>query len=385
MMFTLSEALEAIKDKPEFRAVHREFGTVIDYALETESTFVGKTERESMILTNLRGTCFFPDGEISRLMYHKFKNVGQSTEYAPDTFDLSQPHKIEEKLDGSLIGPIMFPDGHWVLGTRAGITDVSMLASKFLTELSTTDYARWAQYRELIDVCLSLDLTPLFEFVSRANKIVIDYIDPNLILTGIRSTLNGKYSDITTIKSIYPLVSQVEVLTTEKSNINDLISLVRDWPQTQEGVVVKFSSGRFCKIKGGAYVLAHRTLDGIRHEKNVLELVMTNAIDDILPIVDADTRSMLTQYAESVNHFIDMHNYRLNSEFKVLKAQAGEDRAKFANLVKENAMIYSTGLFKMFSGQSFDMREIVKKSYGSSTAVESIRWLIGPSYFIFKP
>ena len=39
----------------------------------------------------------------------------------------------------------------------------------------------------------------------------------------------------------------------------------------------------------------------------------------------------------------------------------------------------------MFSGQSFDMREIVKKSYGSSTAVESIRWLIGPSYFIFKP
>ena len=80
-MFTLQEALEAVKDKPEFSVNTRDFGTVIDYNVAFKETFVGKTDRETGILKNLRGTCFGPDGSIVRLPYHKFHNLNENEEY----------------------------------------------------------------------------------------------------------------------------------------------------------------------------------------------------------------------------------------------------------------------------------------------------------------
>ena len=190
-MFTLNEVREVIKDKPEFRLVERDFGFVVDYAVEFEETFKGKTDRESEILINLRGTCFYPDGKISRLMWHKFKNMGQSEEYSPDKFDLFESHRIEEKIDGSCIAPIIFPFGNWELGTRAGVTDVSKKATNFLKSLESTNPKKYGQYISLINGCLSMDITPIFEYVGRDQRIVIDYPETKLIFTGARCMVSG--------------------------------------------------------------------------------------------------------------------------------------------------------------------------------------------------
>jgi hypothetical protein len=66
-MFTLQEALEAILSKPEFVWNQRDDFSVIDYNVAFKETFIGSTERETMILKNLRGTCFNADGFICSL------------------------------------------------------------------------------------------------------------------------------------------------------------------------------------------------------------------------------------------------------------------------------------------------------------------------------
>jgi tRNA splicing ligase len=130
-MFTLTEALEAIKNKPEFSVKDKGSYTVIDYNLKQKDTFVGLTEEDSEILLNLRGTAFDNEtGNIIRLGYKTFFNYGEFPEI-DSCLDFSEEHEITQKIDGSCIFPIYSKQGI-LLGTRAGVTDVSKLADDYL-------------------------------------------------------------------------------------------------------------------------------------------------------------------------------------------------------------------------------------------------------------
>jgi RNA ligase len=378
-MFTLQEALEAIKNKPEFNCNKRDFGFVIDYNVTFKETFVGSTPRETLILQNLRGTCFNEGGAIIRLAYHKFHNLNENDEYRPELFDFSQPHDIEEKLDGSMIAPILIGDGYR-LATRAGVTDVALKAEKFLLEMNYERYIKWRAYDKLIKDCLELGLTPIFEYCSRDQRIVIDYPEPKLILTGIRSMVTGRYLSLDlTDQLAEDHVDRVPLAVSEGSSINDLAAWVKSL-QGQEGVVVKFADGRFVKIKAEDYVLKHRALDGLRFEKDVLALVLKNELDDVLPLVTPDVKERLVKYRDSVQHMLELHQLRMEYEYKSMFANSA-DRKGFA----AQALVspYKVGLFRMYEGKFFSLTDFAKTKTGSASSVEEIRWLIGPSYDMF--
>jgi RNA ligase len=186
-MFTLPQALESIKDKTEFSVKDKGSYTVIDYNLNTKTTFVGRDEKETKILLNLRGTAFDNEtGKIIRLGYHKFFNYGEFPE-SDKLLDFSEEHEITQKIDGSCIFPLYSKQGI-LLGTRAGVTDVSKLADDYLETSGLKD-----TYFGFISYCEDIDVTPIFEFCSRANRVVIDYPEPMLVLTGLRCLDNGKY------------------------------------------------------------------------------------------------------------------------------------------------------------------------------------------------
>jgi len=84
-MFTLDEARAVLATKPEFGIYERDFGWVIDYNVSLFDTFVGATDRDTLILQNLRGTCFNHAGKIIRLPYHKFHNLNENPVYAAAT------------------------------------------------------------------------------------------------------------------------------------------------------------------------------------------------------------------------------------------------------------------------------------------------------------
>ena len=199
----INDVLPAIQDSPEFIVAEREHFTVVNYVVAHPETF---PEVATVALTNgdathfgifeseeahkaairreLRGIIFAKDGSILARRLHKFFNVNERDETQQHLIDLSQPHVILEKLDGSMITPIPIKD-HLRWGTKMGITDVSMGAETFVaTHPEYTEFAKW---------CKENNYTPIFEWVSRKQRIVVDYPEDNLILIAVRNNTTGEY------------------------------------------------------------------------------------------------------------------------------------------------------------------------------------------------
>lgn len=374
-MFTLNEALEVIKNKPEFVCNERAFGFVIDYNVAFADSFKGANARETLILQNIRGTCFDQHGKIIRLAYHKFHNLNENSDYAEANFQFGESHIVQEKLDGSMITPIPLGDG-WKFGTRAGVTDVADKAQRLLDSWSVNNYQKYLAYTSFIERCLKDELTPIFEFCSREQRIVIDYPEPALVVTGVRSNQNGEYITVSLRHYVGdPRIDVVRTVSTGTNNISEYAKIVKEL-KGQEGVVVKFWDGRFCKIKGDDYCLKHRALDGLRFEKDVLRLVLENGVDDVLPLVTEEMKVRLLAYQESVQGNVRAGERELVGLFEKYRNVA--TKKEFAELVTKSP--YKTGLFKMWDGTEYSLAKMVLSKCNSATSVEEVRWLIGKSW-----
>jgi RNA ligase len=180
----INDVLPAIQDSPEFIVAERDHFTVVNYMVAHPETFPEVTDVNSAIRRELRGIIFGKDGKVISRRLHKFFNVNERDETQQHLIDLSQPHVILEKLDGSMVTPIPVGD-HLRWGTKMGITDVSMGAEAFVA--AHPEYAEFAKW------CQENNYTPIFEWVSRKQRIVIDYPEDNLILIAVRNNTTGEY------------------------------------------------------------------------------------------------------------------------------------------------------------------------------------------------
>lgn len=372
-MFTLDEARAVLATKPEFGIYERDFGWVIDYNVSLFDTFVGATDRDTLILQNLRGTCFNHAGKIIRLPYHKFHNLNENPAYAAANYDFAALHTIQEKLDGSMIAPVPYANKTFRLGTRAGVTDVAMKAERFI---AIQEPCTRSDYRDFIFQCLADNMTPIFEYCARDQRIVIDYSTSALVLTSIRDNETGKYFDIHNHAGYVPdRVKIVRQVYTNDGSISDFAAVIKEL-QGQEGVVIKFADGRFVKIKGDDYCLKHRALDGLRFEKDVLQLVLKNELDDVLPLVADDVKERLTQYRDSVFNRLELARQELMGVWD--RHSTAPTKKEFAELIKDSP--YKTGLFKLWDGKEYSLVDFVLTKCSTQTAVDDVRWLIGKSY-----
>ena len=214
-------------------------------------------------------------------------------------FDSSNSESII--AHNSMIAPIYTREGT-VLGTRAGITDISMMAEVYARESGIN-------YSDFIYECLSLHYaTPIFEFCSRKNRVVIDYTEDKLVLTGIRFIETGEYVDYDMIKAIaadygVPVVMKTNSIINEafkdfQQSVSDLVN--------DEGIVIRFESGSMCghmvKMKSSQYVLQHRAVDSLKFAKDAIMLYLTGALDDILPVLSVDRREHVEEFIEDFAH-----------------------------------------------------------------------------------
>ena len=115
---------------------------------------------------------------------HKFFNVNERDETRAEHVDLNQEHVILEKLDGSMITSLPL-DGQMYWATKMGINDISMGAARFAE--ANSGYMDFA--RDMADA----KMTPIFEWCSRKQRIVIDYPQDRLVLTAVRDNQSGEY------------------------------------------------------------------------------------------------------------------------------------------------------------------------------------------------
>lgn len=186
---TINDVLPHIEGRSEFIVAEREFGTVINYVVATTNTFdmTGPDDLGGAIRRECRGLIFDRDGNIMSRPFHKFFNVNEREETQARLIDMSQPHVIMEKRDGSMVRPITI-NGYIRLATKMGITEVAMQAEKF--------FARNVKYKDFCIWCIDKGLTPIFEWTSPFNQIVLPYEEDILTLLAVRENISGKYLTI---------------------------------------------------------------------------------------------------------------------------------------------------------------------------------------------
>jgi RNA ligase len=370
---TIDDVLPHISGREEFLVMEKEGYTVIKYAVAFEDTFQWDSNDPvgSAIRRECRGITFDAEGNLICRKFHKFFNVGEKEETQLNKINLYEPHIVLEKLDGSCVIPQPSPDG-FVLTTKSGVTDISQQAEEFISDKP--------HYAKFIHSMFDGKLTPIFEWVSRKNRIVVDYENDNLILTAIRNTEMGNYLPYFNMLDLaehwnVPVVQAVDGLAVQ--NIELFVKQIREW-EDSEGVVLRFDTGHMVKIKADQYVLRHKTKDAINQEKNVISIILNDDVDDLIPLLTPEDTTRIQEFQHAFwLAFEDVAGEIYDLYRQIDKGQSQKDFALFA--VSSVLPHYQPFMFKLRKG--FPIKDLlieqIRKSLSSQTKIDASRWMWG--------
>lgn len=317
----IDQVKKAIEGRDEFIIAKREGYLVVNYMVALAETFPDISDDTSRILRECRGLVFCSEtGKVISRRLNKFFNVGERSETSMYTLPWDRLYIIMDKLDGSMVTPIPIKVGndiHIRWGTKMGITGVAMQAEEFV--------ATHPEYEILAKACCYSGYTPIFEWCTNQQRIVIDHPEDKLILLHIRDTVSGLYLsrigidsllEETNTKDKIPLVKTWD---SDKYTPNELVNIVRNLDDA-EGIVVQFHNGNMVKIKSDWYVRIHRAKDKISSDRRILECVLAGEFDDLIPILpkeDVDRvitleRSFNLALEENVNEILGLRNIIIN-------------------------------------------------------------------------
>ena len=393
LISNISDVLPAIDGRDEFVVAVKEGYTVINYNVMMADTFPTinvaggsakmRAERSlhNMLRRECRGIIFDSvTGDIIRRPFHKFFNVNERDETQDHSVDLSRDHAILEKLDGSMIAPFIV-DGEMIWGTKMGATDVAKPVEEFVKNNP--------HYVEFAEIMLESGFTPIFEWCSRKQQIVLDYSEDQLILTAARHITTGRYAVYQTLNywaqmGKIPVVRQFE----PQTDMKEFIEYVRDM-EDLEGFVVRFDDGHMIKLKCDWYVQIHKAKEAILQDRNIVEIILNEKLDDVKAHLPAEDRDRLTQFESDINKAINISVSDIRIELDSL-LRNGVDRKDFAmGRAQELDGYIRPIIFRLFgredvSREEIDglVRNVVRNNLGRTVKYEAIRdaWFPGVKY-----
>jgi RNA ligase len=371
----ISDVLPAIDGRSEFVIADKGSYTVINYNVMMSDTFDCNIRREC------RGIIFdTATGAIIRRPFHKFFNVNEREETQDHAIDLSRPHAILEKLDGSMIAPFIV-NGQMIWGTKMGATDVAKPVEEFI--------ARNPEYITFADEAIDSGWTPIFEWCSRKQRIVLDYFDDQLVLTGLRNMNTGVYAlhgNLEAIGQAYaiPVVRAFE----PQSDMMEFIEHVR-YLEDLEGFVVRFSDGHMVKLKCQWYVQIHKAKEAILQDRNIVELILDERLDDVKAHLPQEDRDRLALFEYEINTAILDRVYIVDNDVTAYREE-GVDRKTFALEYAPKFDPFTRALvFKNFDDCTLndsklfaDVRNTIRNNLTKTVKYEAIRdaWFPGVKY-----
>lgn len=185
-------------------------------------------------------------GLVVAKSFDKFFNL-EETKSIP-----SEPFRVYEKLDGSLI-LFFWYENNFVVASRGSFSsEHSEAASKILSKYDISE----------------LDKTKCYsaELIAKWNRIVCDYGDEEKVVLLAKFDAEGKEYNIEKYKN-FEIVKTYDIF--DLSNIKSKIR------EDQEGFVVRFDSGFRIKVKGSEYVRLHKIVTELS-EKTILESLINN-------------------------------------------------------------------------------------------------------------
>jgi len=375
---TISDVLPHIEGRDEFIVAEREGYTVINYVVAMADTFgsvsIGSKlirgapkefhyDYSSLVRRECRGLIFDRDGNIMSRPFHKFFNVNERDETQVNKIDMLQPHIIMEKMDGSMIRPILV-DGYLRLATKMGVTEVSMQAEEWLA-------AQDSEYKEWLRAYIDNGYTPIFEWVSPFNQIVLAYEEADLVLLAIRENVTGRYLDLdeemTEIRCPFTVVPRYGSM---EGNIVDYINRQRE-AEGREGDIIAFADGHRLKIKNDWYVRIHKTLDRVKFDRNIVDLILNEDVDDVIPMLPQEQVTRIRDFETSFWKAFKQKENRLYGLYMAATQTYDGDRKRialeFVPTLEHKAD--ASFVFRMLDGK--ELRELlldhIRKSISSNT------------------
>ncbi|AXH72893.1 MAG: RNA ligase A [Caudoviricetes sp.] len=374
-----------IENRPEFVFNHEEETNsyVVKYNVLFSTSFEHEDENISQLLREARGITFdTSSGAVISRKYHKFYNIGEKPSSSIGNIDFSKTHWIMEKLDGSCISTLTTSP---LPVTKAGRSDVAKMVDVWFQK---------DNYRKFNEYVRENNWTASYEFCSLRQRIVVEYVDENLILTAVRDNITGEYvfnpDELKEIGKEYniPVVNSYKV---ENQNIEDIISSIKS-AEGIEGIIIRFEDGNMYKVKSDEYIRFHNAVSRIKQEKDIIRIILNDELDDILPIVNDSDKKELINFSDKFLKGI--HNIT-NEIFIFGLANYSDDQKDFAINVIDKNKLYSKFILRdreLFNGDKNNIdiarnhiqtriKEYIYKESASGPRVEKIRWLFGDICF----
>eukprot|EP01080_Neovahlkampfia_damariscottae_P001622 gene1622-12747_t len=327
----IREAIEETKEKIGkcFYEIEKNNQYYFNYRFYSEKTFPNpkkaknKKEKENFqILRELRGLVFDKNtGKCINRPFHKFFNInGELEECNSKNINLKgKEHYWLEKLDGSMVTAILIKEENDDIirfKTKMGFNnEVSNKVEEFIFE--NQQFYNFSKENELkneskVNIILFskhwLDegFTPIFEFTSPKNQIIIEYQETKLILIGIRNNLTGQYVKYMNMKESAEKY-KVEIVKNYEFG-DDLESGIEKISQLKniEGFVLNIENQNLYKVKSTWYRKLHDSTNkfqiGKMSEAELWIKVLDNEMDEVFSVLtkNEDVKRSLKNFSENL-------------------------------------------------------------------------------------
>ena len=290
---TPEEALEQLTERLGIKCKLYEDRVVLNYnQIESPKTDPIVMECRGLILA-------YPSFEVMARGYDRFFNHGEAPEFT-EQVDFSRS-VVYEKADGSYIN-VYYDGDKWCIATRgtafaecenySGRIFIDMVLEAFGVEDIDKAFMQGLPIRE--------ELTFIFEFTSPENRVVTRYVEPEMVLTGVRNKLTGDYihNSKVSLASILPVECR-QVKTFDISTSEAALQAARELTDLQEGYVVFDPvSQQRVKIKSPTYVAVHHIRGEGLTPKRMAHLVSCGEVDEYLNYFPED-KAQLEPYIEA--------------------------------------------------------------------------------------
>jgi len=300
---TLEQAMNVVKEKEAFYFKDEEYNgntfRIFNYRLSSYSDFLVEGAIE------LRGLAFNLDTGEVWLGLHKFFN-NQENPFSMGEELWDGKLEVREKLDGSLILPIIIKD-EVVFRTKG------TFVSEQTRELNLFLKKKNEEERNSI-LCTIKNLLKeyylYFEFISPFNQVVIPYEKTDLRLLQVRRK-DGSYLTYSEMKELVKgTVFENKVVSVEYTTLDDLMERRENLTGVEGWVVMNPKEPlirQFRKIKTKYYLALHHLLtpDNLVENK-LIEHVLNETIDDVIAnIINPEKREKLEYIRCLVSHHFD--------------------------------------------------------------------------------
>lgn len=337
---------------------------VFNYRLASYTEFMKPSALEA------RGIMFFlEDGKDPVLVCRPFKKFFNRNEN-PMTMnlDLSQVRHWAVKEDGSIITSYL----------EAGIGELRVKSKQSLfsdqTKMATAflDQPENAAFKAEVYDLTRMGNTVLFELVSPANRIVLEYPKTELRVIGVRSNFGGNCYSKYLYKNSHPHIyfHWCKEFGGQDIKAEDIAAMTGI-----EGFVGVMGDGLMFKDKTDWYKTLHHLKDSVNTPRRLFDAIIDETIDDAKSMFSTDT-FMLERISEMESKVIPIYNKMIAYVEKFYEDNRGLERKDYA--IKGQAE--SAGLFSLvmgkYTGKGLSYKDFAKKYreevFGISASEEPI-------------